>query len=139
MRNSSRAGLGATSFAAAAAVVLLAAPNANALVTDISVSGSTYCTGQTYSVTVNVTATSGLFNVTLSDNNTEVGKAKPSNGSAVFQWTPTTTGSHTLEAVQELVSKKSTTVEVSDCTPAGGTGSSSSNPLAGLLSTLSAK
>ncbi|GAB0107732.1 hypothetical protein JMUB6875_67300 [Nocardia sp. JMUB6875] len=142
MSNTRRAGIGATAIGAAAAVALLTAPSASALVTGISVTtADKYCANQTYTVAVNVTATSFLFEVTLSDNDTQVGSAKPSGGVASFSWTPTTTGSHTLKAVQEIISNKSTTVTVVDCTPipgGGGTGSSASNPLAGLLSSLSA-
>ncbi|MTE13467.1 hypothetical protein [Nocardia aurantiaca] len=138
MKNSRRAGIGATAFGAVAAVAALTAPNASALVTGISVSGTQYCVNQTYTVTVDVTATSFLFDVSLTDNDTSVGSSKVSNSQATFSWTPTTTGSHTLKATQEVVSTKSTTVSVVDCTPAGGSGSSASNPLAGLLSTLSA-
>ncbi|WP_051178921.1 hypothetical protein [Nocardia concava] len=141
MSNTRRAGIGATAIGAAAAVALLTAPNASALVTGISVTtADKYCVNQAYTVAVNVTATSFLFEVSLSDNDTQVGSAKPSGGVASFTWTPTTTGSHTLKAVQEIISNKSTTVTVVDCTPVGGggTGSSASNPLAGLLSSLSA-
>ncbi|APB00206.1 Ig-like domain repeat protein [Nocardia seriolae] len=140
MSNTRRAGIGATAFGAAAAVAMLTAPNASALVTGISVASSDkYCANQAYTVAVDVTATSFLFSVSLSDNDTKVGDAKPSNGVATFSWTPTTTGSHTLKAVQEVISNKSTTVTVVDCTTTpGGSGSSAANPLAGLLSSLSA-
>ncbi|MGW3540074.1 hypothetical protein ACWDNI_05915 [Nocardia niigatensis] len=140
MKNSRRAGIGATAIGAAAAVAALTAPNASALVTGITVSGSQVCVNQATTVTVDVTATSFLFDVSLSDNDTQVGNSKVSNSQATFSWTPTTTGSHTLKATQEVVSTKTTTVNVVDCTPAGGggTGSSASNPLAGLLSSLSA-
>ncbi len=140
MKNSRRAGIGATAIGAAAAVAALTAPNASALGTGITVSGSQVCVNQATTVTVDVTATSFLFDVSLSDNDTQVGNSKVSNSQATFSWTPTTTGSHTLKATQEVVSTKTTTVNVVDCTPTGGggTGSSASNPLAGLLSSLSA-
>ncbi|AYF74770.1 hypothetical protein D7D52_13870 [Nocardia yunnanensis] len=140
MKTTQRAGIGATAIGAAAAVALLTAPNASALVTGISVaSASQYCVNQSYTVVVNVTPTSFLFDVSLSDNGTSVGSAKVSSSAATFTWTPTSTGDHTLKAVQEIVSNKSTTVTVVDCTPAGGgTGSSNLNPLSGLLSSLSA-
>ncbi|WP_067816603.1 Ig-like domain repeat protein [Nocardia inohanensis] len=135
-----RAGFGATAFAALAATAVLAAPNASALVTGISVSGDKFCAGKTYTVTVDVTVTSFLFDVTLTDGSTEVGKAKPANGKATFSWTPSGAGSHTLKAVQEVVSSKTTTVTVADCTPSGGgTGSFSGNPLGSLFSSLSAQ
>ncbi|MFE3257234.1 hypothetical protein ACFXPS_16160 [Nocardia sp. NPDC059091] len=140
MKNSRRAGIGATAFGAAAAVAALTAPDASALVTGITVSGSQVCVNQATTVTVAVTATSFLFDVSLTDNDTQVGNSKVSNSQATFSWTPTTTGSHTLKATQEVVSTKTTTVNVVDCTPSGGgSGSSASNPLAGLLSSLSAK
>ncbi|MVU76843.1 hypothetical protein GPX89_06230 [Nocardia sp. ET3-3] len=145
MSNTRRAGIGATAIGAAAAVAMLTAPDANALVTDISVaSSSQYCTNQPYTVTVNVTVTSFLFDVALSDNDSQVGSVKPQNGVATFNWTPTTTGTHTLKAVQEVISNKSTSVTVVDCSATGGgsgsagSGSSASNPLSGLLSSLSA-
>ncbi|WP_040797932.1 hypothetical protein [Nocardia higoensis] len=144
MKKSQRAGVGTTALGALAAVAVLAAPNANALVTDISVSGEKFCVGDTYTVTVDVTITSLLFEVTLTDNGTKIGGARPSsNSKAVFSWTPEGTGSHTLEAVQELVSKKSVTVTVEDCTPpptgGGDSGSSvGSGGLGALLPSLSA-
>ncbi|MFJ9363479.1 hypothetical protein ACIRRA_03535 [Nocardia sp. NPDC101769] len=63
-----------------------------------------------------------------------------SNSRATFSWTPTTTGSHTLETTQEVVSTETATVKVVDCTPSGGgSGSWASNPLTGLLGSLSAQ
>jgi len=143
MKKSQRAGVGTTALGALAAVAVLAAPNANALVTDISVAGVTFCAGDTYTVTVDVTITSLLFPVTLSDNGTKIGEARPStNSKAVFSWTPDTTGEHTLKAVQELISNKSVTVTVEDCTPpptGGDSGSSTgSGGLGALLPSLSA-
>ncbi|MEV0462826.1 hypothetical protein AB0I30_17825 [Nocardia tengchongensis] len=141
MKNSRRAGIGATAIGAAAAVAALTAPNASALVNGITVSDAKVCLNKATTVTVAVTATSFLFDVSLSDNDTSVGNSKVSNSQAVFTWTPTTTGSHTLKATQEVISTKTITVDVVDCTPipVPGTGSSASNPLAGLLSSLSAK
>ncbi|HLS79483.1 MAG TPA: hypothetical protein VK083_22105 [Nocardia sp.] len=144
MKKSQRAGVGTTALGALAAVAVLAAPNANALVTDIEVSGDRFCVGDTYTVTVDVTITSLLFEVTLTDNGTEIGQKRPgSNSKAVFSWTPATTGSHTLKAVQEIVSNKSVTVTVEDCTPppigGGNSGSSvGTGGLGSLLGSLSA-
>lgn len=143
MKKSQRAGVGTTAFGALAAVAVLAAPNANALVTGISVAGDRFCAGDTYTVTVDVTITSLLFEVTVTDNGTKIGQARPTtNSEAVFSWTPATTGEHTLEAVQELVSKKSVTVTVQDCTPpptGGDSGSAvGSGGLGALLPSLSA-
>lgn len=141
MKNSHRAGIGATAIGAAAAVAALTAPNASALVNSITVSDAKVCLNKATTVTVAVTPTSFLFDVSLSDNDAAVGNAKVSNSQAVFSWTPTTVGSHTLKATQEIISTKTITVDVVDCTPipGPGTGSSASNPLAGLLSSLSAK
>ncbi|MBF6253431.1 hypothetical protein [Nocardia farcinica] len=139
MKTSQRAGIGATTLGALVAVAVLAAPSANALVTGISVGGEKFCVGDTYTVTFDTTVTSFLFDVTLTDNDTEVGKTKPVNGKATFAWTPATTGEHTLKAVQEVISSRSTQVTVVDCTPppGGGTGSSGGG-LGGLLPSLSA-
>ncbi|MEU6585269.1 hypothetical protein [Nocardia sp. NPDC046763] len=68
------------------------------------------------------------------------GNSTLSNTQATFSWTPTATGSHTLEATQEVVSNRTATVNVVDCTPSGGgSGWSASNPLTGLLGSLSAQ
>ncbi|MGW4356208.1 hypothetical protein ACWELJ_29390 [Nocardia sp. NPDC004582] len=142
MKNSRRAGIGATAIGAAAAVAALTAPNASALVNSITVSDAKVCLNKATTVTVAVDPTSFLFDVSLSDNDTLLGNAKVANNQAVFSWTPTTVGSHTLKAIQQVISVKTITVDVVDCTPIpvpGGTGSSASNPLAGLLSSLSAK
>ncbi|MBF6355136.1 hypothetical protein IU449_11390 [Nocardia higoensis] len=142
MKKSQRAGVGTTAFGALAAVAVLAAPNANALVTGVSVAGVTFCAGDTYTVTVETTVTSFLFDVTLTDNGVEIGKKKPSDSKAVFSWTPASPGEHTLEAVQEVISKKSVTVAVEDCTPpptGGDSGSAvGSGGLGALLPSLSA-
>ncbi|WP_405485860.1 Ig-like domain-containing protein [Nocardia sp. NBC_00511] len=141
MRISQRTGLATGLFGAVVTAALVAAPQANALVTDLSAgSGSTFYVGQAYTVTATVTVTSGLFQVSFSDNGTDIGKVNPSGTSATIQWTPTTTGSHVIKATQELISSKTVTVNVTTApvTP-GGTGSASGNPLSGLLSSLSAQ
>ncbi|WP_405134117.1 hypothetical protein [Nocardia sp. NBC_01388] len=140
MKISRRTGLGATLLGALATAALVAAPEASALVTDLSVSGTTLYVGQAYTITASVTVTSALFQVDFTDNGTEIGKVYPSGSTATIQWTPSTTGSHEIKATQELISSKTTTVTVTNqpTTPAG-TGSSGSNPLSGLLSSLSAK
>ncbi|WP_067704706.1 hypothetical protein [Nocardia jejuensis] len=140
MSISKRTGLGAGLLGALATAALVAAPQANALVTDIGVSSDTVYVGQAYTITASVTATSGLFNVTFTDNGTEIGKAKPSGSTATIQWTPSSKGAHELKATQEIISSKTVTVTVTDKPTTPGTGSSSGgNPLAGLLSSLSAK
>lgn len=141
MKIARRTGLGTALLGALATAALVAAPQANALVQGISVSDSTLYVGTSYTITADVTATSFLFDVTFTDNGTEIGKARPSNGAVTISWTPSTTGAHELKAVQEIISSKTVTVTVTNkpTTPGGGTGSSGSNPLAGLLSTLSAK
>ncbi|MFB7720604.1 hypothetical protein ACFVUS_21460 [Nocardia sp. NPDC058058] len=141
MKTTRRAGFGVALLGALATTALVTAPQANALVNGISVSDTTLYVGQTYTITADVTFTSMLFQVTFTDNGTEIGKANVSNSKATIQWTPSTTGSHELKATQEIISSKSTTVTVTTqpTTPGGGTGSSGSNPLAGLLSSLSAK
>ncbi|MBL1073234.1 Ig-like domain repeat protein [Nocardia sp. 2] len=136
-----RAGFGTALLGAMATAALVAAPQANALVTGLTGPSGTVYVGETYTLTADVTITSFLFDVTFSDNGTEIGKAKPSSSKATISWTPTTAGTHQIKAVQEIVSSKTITVTVTEkpTNPGGGTGSSGSNPLAGLLSSLSAK
>ncbi|MGV9413394.1 Ig-like domain-containing protein [Nocardia sp. NPDC003693] len=141
MKTARRTGLGAGLLGALATAALVAAPQANALVQGISVSDTTLYVGTAYTITADVTATSFLFPVTFSDNGTEIGKASVKDGMATISWTPSTAGTHELKAVQEIISSKTVSVTVTNkpTTPGGGTGSSGSNPLAGLLSSLSAK
>ncbi|MFJ2834919.1 MULTISPECIES: Ig-like domain repeat protein [Nocardia] len=130
-----RAGFGLTAFTAVAAAGVLVAPQASALVQGVTVSGSTHYVGTAYTVTADVTATSFLFKVTFTDNGTQIGEpVSVSDGKATITWTPTTPGSHEIKAVQELISSKTVTVEVTTkpTTPGGGTGTGSAD-LGGLL------
>ncbi|QLY31056.1 hypothetical protein [Nocardia huaxiensis] len=131
-----RAGFGTALLGALATAALVAAPQANALVTGITGPSGTVYVGSTYTIVADVTITSFLFDVTFTDNGTEIGKVKPSGSTASISWTPTTAGSHDIKATQELISSKTVTVTVTEkpTNPGGGTGSSGSNPLAGLLS-----
>lgn len=127
-----RAGFGLTAFTAVAAVSVLVAPQASALVQGITVSGTTHYVGTAYTVTADVTETSFLFKVTFTDNDTQIGEpVAVKDGKATITWTPTTTGSHKIKAVQEIVSSKTVTVEVTTAptTPGGGTGTGSANLL----------
>ncbi|GAD86777.1 Ig-like domain-containing protein [Nocardia asteroides] len=129
-----RAGFGLTALTAVAAAGVLVAPQASALVQSVTVSGTTHYVGTPYTVTADVTATSFLFKVTFSDNGTQIGEpVSVSDGKATITWTPSTPGAHEIKAVQELISVKTVTVQVSEkpTTPTpGGTGSAD---LGGLL------
>ncbi len=131
-----RAGFGLTALGAVAAAVALTAPHASALVQDIAVSGSTHYVDTAYTVTADVTATSFLFKVTFTDNGTQIGEpVSVADGKATITWTPKTTGSHEIKAVQELISSKTVTITVvpkpTNPTPGTSTGSAD---LSGLLS-----
>ncbi|WP_336080946.1 Ig-like domain-containing protein [Nocardia sp. SSK8] len=129
-----RAGFGLTAFTAVAAAAVLTAPQASALVQSIAVSGSTHYVGTAYTVTADVTATSFLFKVTFTDNGTQIGEpVSVSNGKATISWTPTTAGTHEIKAVQELISSKTVTVEVSEQPTTPGGGGTGSADLGGLL------
>ncbi|WP_280339815.1 Ig-like domain repeat protein [Nocardia neocaledoniensis] len=134
-----RAGVGLTTFGAVAAAAVLVAPQASALVQSIAVSGSTHYVDTAYTVTADVTATSFLFKVTFTDNGTQIGEpVSVSNGKATITWTPKTTGTHEIKAVQELVSSKTITVNVvpKPTNPGPGDGDSGSGGLGGLLDAL---
>ncbi|MFC6011233.1 Ig-like domain-containing protein [Nocardia lasii] len=130
-----RAGFGVSAFTAVAAAVVLAAPQASALVQGVTVSGSAHTVGTSYTVTADVTSTSFLFKVTFTDNGTQIGDpVSVSNGKATITWTPTTAGSHEIKAVQEIVSSKTVTIQVAEKpTNPGGGASSGSADLGGLL------
>ncbi|GGN76797.1 Ig-like domain repeat protein [Nocardia rhizosphaerihabitans] len=132
--NARRAGFGLSAFTAVAAATVLVAPQASALVQGVTVSGTTHYVGTAYTVTADVTETSFLFKVTFTDNGTKIGEpVSVSGGKATITWTPSTPGSHEIKAVQELISSKTVTVEVSAAPttpPGGGTGSAD---LGGLL------
>ncbi|MFE1595581.1 hypothetical protein [Nocardia sp. NPDC058705] len=133
-----RAGFGLTAFTAVAAAVVLAAPQASALVQGIAVSGSTHYVDTAYTVTADVTATSFLFKVTFTDNGTKIGEpVSVTDGKATITWTPKTTGAHEIKAVQELISSKTVTITVvpkpTNPAPGDGVGSGSAD-LGGLLS-----
>lgn len=128
-----RAGFGLTAGAAIAAAMVLAAPQASALVQSLTINDSTHYVGTSYTLTADVTATSFLFPVTFSANGTKIGDAPVRNGKATISWTPTEAGTYQLKAVQELISSKTITVEVVEkpSTPPGG--GSGSADLGGLL------
>ncbi|MEV0436189.1 Ig-like domain-containing protein [Nocardia sp. NPDC050413] len=130
-----RTGFGLTAFTAIAAAAVLTAPQASALVQSIAVSGTTHYVGTPYTVTADVTATSFLFKVTFTDNGTQIGEpVAVKDGKATITWTPSTPGAHEIKAVQELISSKTVTVQVSEkpTTPPDG-GSTGSADLGGLL------
>ncbi|RMI32757.1 hypothetical protein EBN03_12470 [Nocardia stercoris] len=123
-----------------AAIAAFAAPAANADVTGVTVqtpNGGNYCANQSYSVTV--TVSTGLLGATgpvsLLDNGNLVSTQNVTGGllggsqTAVFAWTPSSTGNHSLVATQggTLLSPTSTSqpvVEaVTTCIPPVATGS----------------
>ncbi|MGW4245056.1 hypothetical protein [Nocardia sp. NPDC004722] len=131
-----RAGLGAAAFGAAAGVVVLVAPQAGAWPSDLTVSGgSTHNVGCSYTLTATVTL-DRLTSVTFKDNGTEIAGSPvtPSllSNNVTLSWTPSTAGSHTLTATQDLITK-SLAVDVSPASSFGSFGCG----LNGLLPSLS--
>ncbi|APA97645.1 hypothetical protein [Nocardia seriolae] len=131
-----RAGLGVTTFGAVAGVIVLAAPQAGAWPSDLQVSGgSTHNVGCSYTLTATLDV-DRLLSVAFRDNGTELTGSPVSpgllNGKATINWTPSTAGSHTLTATQDLISK-SITVQVDPASSFGSFGCG----LNGLLPSLS--
>ncbi|MCU1640002.1 MAG: hypothetical protein JWN03_277 [Nocardia sp.] len=119
-----RAGMGLTAFGAAAATMVLVAPQASAWVSDISVGGSNQQVGCAYTVTATV-AVDRLLSVSFTDNGTAItgSPVTPSllSNSVTIQWTPTTAGAHTIQATQDFISK-STVVQVAASSAFGSVG-----------------
>ncbi|MEU6583676.1 hypothetical protein [Nocardia sp. NPDC046763] len=131
-----RVGLGVTTFGAVAGVIVLAAPQAGAWPSDLQVSGgSSHNVGCSYTLTATVQV-DHLLSVSFSDNGTELtgSPVSPSllSDKVTIKWTPSTTGSHTLTATQDLISK-SITVQVDPASSFGSFGCG----LNGLLPSLS--
>ncbi|MVU78513.1 hypothetical protein GPX89_14815 [Nocardia sp. ET3-3] len=93
-----------TTFAAAAAALVLAAPDAGAYVTSVSVSSGTsigggYGTNCSYTITVNGSPNEYVWmydsaSATFNPQQFSLG----SGGSATASWTPTSTGTHYVQA-----------------------------------------
>ncbi|MFE3195252.1 hypothetical protein ACFXHA_40045 [Nocardia sp. NPDC059240] len=130
-----RVGLGAMTLGAVAGVAVLVAPQAGAWPSDLTISGgSAHNVGCSYTLTATVTL-DRLTSVSFKDNGTEIGNpVTPSllSNSVTTSWTPSTTGSHTLTATQDLITK-SLAVDVSPASSFGSFGCG----LNGLLPSLS--
>lgn len=93
-----RAGKGAVLVGGFAVAATLFATTAQANVTNLTVGGNnggTYGVGTAYTVSGSC---DGQSQVTFTDNGQPIGTATPVNGSAAIQWTPQSTGSHTIGA-----------------------------------------
>ncbi|AYF76116.1 hypothetical protein D7D52_22300 [Nocardia yunnanensis] len=131
-----RVGLGAMTFGAVAGTIVLVAPQAGAWPSNLEVSGgSTHNVGCSYTLTATVEV-DRLLSVTFKDNGTELtgSPVSPSilSNKVTINWTPSTPGSHTLTATQDLISK-SIAVDVSPASSFGSFGCG----LNGLLPSLS--
>ncbi|GAB2555661.1 hypothetical protein [Nocardia heshunensis] len=131
-----RVGLGAMTFGAVAGVAVLVAPQAGAWPSDLTISGgSSHNVGCSYTLTATVTL-DRLTSVSFKDNGTELtgSPVTPSllSNNVTISWTPSTTGSHTLTATQDLITK-SLAVDVSPASSFGSFGCG----LNGLLPSLS--
>ncbi|MEC3958755.1 hypothetical protein VMT65_37355 [Nocardia sp. CDC153] len=128
-----RVGLGVTSFGALAGTLILAAPQAAAWPTDLTVSGgNSHNVGCSYTLTASLSV-DVLLPVSFYDNGTEITGSPVSHllkSSASLNWTPSTTGSHTLTATQDLISK-SITVQVDPASSFGSFGCGPSGILNG--------
>ncbi|MFE2961465.1 hypothetical protein [Nocardia tengchongensis] len=101
MTNIRKAGLSAAGFAAISATIAIAAPFATAdtTVNGLTVSGSGYTVGQTYTITVVTGSPSVSANVfdTTGSSTVSIGTATPASGTATtaaINWTPTSAGTH---------------------------------------------
>ncbi|MTE15451.1 hypothetical protein [Nocardia aurantiaca] len=133
MKNIRRVGLSAAGIAAVSATVALTAPFAAADTTanGLTVSGSSYTVGQTYTITVVTGSPSVSANVydTTGSNTVSLGTATPAgtSTSAAIYWTPSTAGAHhisvALNGAGQSVTAGPVDVTVSAASTSGGTGS----------------
>ncbi|MFE2958617.1 hypothetical protein [Nocardia tengchongensis] len=147
-----RAGIGITGFAMVAAM-MIGAPSASADLSgnSVTVASNSHYANQTYTITADVSSVASCWMVWFYDGNTAIippGENAPGvltkNNAASVQWTPTTTGTHTITAVAmannggQNVGLGPVNVQVTTA-PAGGTdtGSADSIPvIGGILKTL---
>ncbi|MVU81625.1 hypothetical protein GPX89_30845 [Nocardia sp. ET3-3] len=124
MKNIRRVGLSAAGIAAISATVAAPFAAADTTANGLTVSGSGYTVGATYTITVNTGASNVSANVF--DNNVSVGTASPSgsNTTAAIYWTPNSTGTHHI-TVQ--LNGSSTVVGPVDVTVAAASNSNTTN------------
>ncbi|WP_054815945.1 hypothetical protein [Nocardia arizonensis] len=125
MNRSRGSGLGLTVFAAATAVTVLAAPSASAAVDSVTVSGTGYVVGSTYTIEAQLSGASAGLLVYFSDNGEFIGAPQVPwpPGHASISWKPSTAGQHII-TVEQGGSTKTTVVDV---TKPGQTGSGSAS------------
>ncbi|WP_067829544.1 hypothetical protein [Nocardia inohanensis] len=132
-----RVGMGLTTFGALAATMVLAAPQAGAWVGNLEVSGSDHKVGCSYTLTASVEV-DRLSTVKFTDNGTDIpgSPVSPSllSNKVTLKWTPSTAGSHKIEARQILISD-SITVQVGASSSTGSFGCGGG--LGGLIPSLS--
>lgn len=137
-----RVSLGVTTFGALAGTIVLAAPQAGAWPSNLEVSGgSTHNVGCSYTLTATLDV-DRLLSVAFRDNGVELPGSPVTpgilSGKATINWTPSTTGQHTLTVTQDLISK-SITVQVDPQSIIGSFGCGPSGILnggSGILNTL---
>ncbi|MGW4531202.1 hypothetical protein ACWEOI_09655 [Nocardia sp. NPDC004340] len=145
MTNIRKAGLSAAGFAAISATIAIAAPFATAdtTVNGLTVAGSGYTVGQTYTITVVTGSPSVSANVfdTTGSNTVSIGTATPASGTATtaaINWTPTSAGTHhitvTLNGGGQTAAVGPVDITVSAAT--NNTGGLDTGSAAGLLQSL---
>lgn len=137
-----RAGIGVTGFAVVA-TMLIGAPSASADLSgnSVTVAGNSHYANQTYTITADVSNVASCWMVWFYDTNTAItpaGQDSPGvltkNNAASVQWTPTTTGAHTITAVAMVNNGGQNTVlgpvnvQVTTA-PTGGTGTGSADSI----------
>ncbi|RMI29475.1 hypothetical protein [Nocardia stercoris] len=125
-----KAGVGLTAFGAIAAAAVLAAPEAGAAITGVTVaSNGAPIVGCQYKVVASVDVLSELTSITFYDNGVQFATATPqiAFSQAVALWSPATAGTHTILA-KGIISSNQTQVTVNAQNPlASAFGALSSN------------
>lgn len=134
-----RFGLGLTAFGALGATIVLAAPQAGAWPSGLTVSGTEHNVGCTYTLTATITL-DRLTSVKFTDNGTELPGSPVTpqllSNKVTIDWKPTTAGAHKLVVTQDLI-PYSTTVDVSEANSFGSFGCALGGGLGGLIPSLS--
>ncbi|MFR9753405.1 hypothetical protein ACL02S_20555 [Nocardia sp. 004] len=130
-----RVGTGLTSLAATAAVIVLAAPSAQATVKSVTISGSDHVVGTSYTLEATVGGISFGLPVTWTANGVKIGGPKVPwpPGKSTQEWTPESPGQHIITATQGS-STESIVVDVTK--PGGSSGSANTGSADGILGNL---
>ncbi|MFI2559329.1 hypothetical protein [Nocardia farcinica] len=101
-RGLGRIGSTVAGLTAATAIVVFAAPHANATVASVTVSGATHQLGQTYTLKAKLSGASIGLLVYWTDNGQDISGPKVPwpVGESSIEWTPTTPGQHLITASQ---------------------------------------